>query len=116
MRAAGLRSQRGGVGYYPSSGFVHMDTGSVRHWPRMPEEQLERVIARGPLNSRLASDNGASKTVAVAQAAPSRKPAFLAKLFGGNDEEDHAETTATAKPVTVASAKPVAKPAEKPPA
>jgi uncharacterized protein YcbK (DUF882 family) len=118
VRAAGLRSQRGGVGYYPSSGFVHMDTGSVRHWPRIPEEQLERVIARGPLNSRLASDNSSGRTVAVAQAAPSRKPAFLAKLFGGNDEEDHAETTAAAKPVTVATAekpaaKPVAKPAEK---
>ncbi len=119
LRAAGLRAQRGGVGYYPSSGFVHLDTGSVRHWPRMPEEQLERVIAKGPLNSRLASDNSSGKTVAVAQAAPSRKPAFLAKLFGGNDEEDHAETTAAAKPITVAvsekpAAKPVAKPAEKP--
>jgi uncharacterized protein YcbK (DUF882 family) len=115
VRAAGLRSQRGGVGYYPSSGFVHMDTGSVRHWPRMPEEQLERVIARGPLNSRSASDNSSGRTVAVAQAVPSRKPAFLAKLFGGNDEEDHTETTA-AKPVTVAekpAAKPAAKPAEK---
>ena len=39
LRSAGLRSQRGGVGYYPTSGspFVHLDTGSVRHWPRMPE-------------------------------------------------------------------------------
>jgi uncharacterized protein YcbK (DUF882 family) len=117
VRAAGLRSQRGGVGYYPSSGFVHMDTGSVRHWPRMPEQQLERVIAKGPLNSRLASDNSSGRTVAVAQAAPSRKPAFLAKLFGGG-EEDHAETVAATKPVAVAAsekpaAKPVAKPAEK---
>jgi len=23
---------RGGVGYYPRSGFVHVDTGSVRTW------------------------------------------------------------------------------------
>jgi uncharacterized protein YcbK (DUF882 family) len=22
----------GGVGYYPSSGFVHLDVGPVRHW------------------------------------------------------------------------------------
>ena len=28
--AAGLRA--GGVGFYPSSGFVHVDTGSVRSW------------------------------------------------------------------------------------
>ena len=24
--------QRGGVGYYPESGFVHVDIGRVRHW------------------------------------------------------------------------------------
>ena len=49
MRYAGLRIQRGGVGYYPSSGspFVHLDTGSVRHWPRMTYEQLARVFPNG---------------------------------------------------------------------
>src|SRR6266567_3394604 len=38
LREAGLRAQRGGVGFYPTSGapFVHLDTGSVRHWPRLP--------------------------------------------------------------------------------
>ncbi len=37
IRAVGLRMQRGGVGFYPTSGspFVHLDTGTVRHWPRM---------------------------------------------------------------------------------
>jgi hypothetical protein len=41
--------QIGGVGYYPTSGapFVHMDTGSVRHWPRMTREQLVRVFPNG---------------------------------------------------------------------
>ncbi|HTH48107.1 MAG TPA: DUF882 domain-containing protein, partial [Candidatus Limnocylindria bacterium] len=35
IRFAGLRLQRGGVGFYPTSGspFVHLDTGSIRHWP-----------------------------------------------------------------------------------
>jgi uncharacterized protein YcbK (DUF882 family) len=28
--AMGLRA--GGVGYYPTSDFVHMDTGRVRYW------------------------------------------------------------------------------------
>jgi uncharacterized protein YcbK (DUF882 family) len=28
--AAGLR--RGGVGYYPHAGFVHVDTGPIRYW------------------------------------------------------------------------------------
>ena len=49
LRVIGLRLQRGGVGFYPTSGspFVHLDTGSVRHWPRMTHEQLVRVFPDG---------------------------------------------------------------------
>jgi hypothetical protein len=49
LRAMGLRLARGGVGFYPTSGspFVHMDTGSVRMWPRMTHEQLVRVFPDG---------------------------------------------------------------------
>src|SRR5262245_66126396 len=49
IRAAGLRLQRGGVGFYPTSGspFVHLDTGSVRHWPRMTPDQLAKVFPDG---------------------------------------------------------------------
>lgn len=49
VRAAGLRLQRGGVGFYPSSGspFVHVDVGSIRHWPRMTHDQLARVFPNG---------------------------------------------------------------------
>ncbi|BAR98836.1 hypothetical protein BV133_1243 [Blastochloris viridis] len=49
IREAGLRLQRGGVGFYPSSGspFVHLDTASVRHWPRMTRDQLARVFPDG---------------------------------------------------------------------
>ncbi|MBV5307915.1 DUF882 domain-containing protein [Chromatium okenii] len=32
LRDAALNLNRGGVGYYPRSDFVHLDTGSVRHW------------------------------------------------------------------------------------
>ncbi len=32
LRAAALHLRRGGVGYYPSSDFVHVDTGRVRTW------------------------------------------------------------------------------------
>jgi uncharacterized protein YcbK (DUF882 family) len=32
LRKAALRYGRGGVGYYPRSGFVHIDTGPVRSW------------------------------------------------------------------------------------
>ena len=49
VRMIGLRLQRGGVGFYPTSGspFVHLDTGSIRHWPRMTYEQLARVFPDG---------------------------------------------------------------------
>lgn len=32
LRAAALDLGRGGVGYYPASNFVHVDTGRVRRW------------------------------------------------------------------------------------
>jgi uncharacterized protein YcbK (DUF882 family) len=49
VREVGLRLQRGGVGFYPSSGspFIHMDTGSVRHWPRMTYAELSKVFPDG---------------------------------------------------------------------
>lgn len=49
VREVGLKMQRGGVGWYPSSAskFVHLDTGSVRHWPRMSRQQLARLFPDG---------------------------------------------------------------------
>jgi uncharacterized protein YcbK (DUF882 family) len=32
LRAAALSLHRGGVGYYPHSDFIHVDTGRVRQW------------------------------------------------------------------------------------
>jgi uncharacterized protein YcbK (DUF882 family) len=32
LRDAALQMHAGGVGYYPDSDFVHLDTGRVRHW------------------------------------------------------------------------------------
>src|SRR5262245_16039921 len=95
LREAGLRAQRGGVGFYPTSGapFVHMDTGSVRHWPRMPDAQLASVLSKGQLHSASASD-GAQR---------SRMPGLLARLFGGGrDEAQDAATAAAPAPVKVA--------------
>ncbi len=49
LRNVALAHARGGVGYYPRSGhpFVHVDTGSVRHWPRLPEDQLASIMKNG---------------------------------------------------------------------
>ena len=42
VRAIALRKQYGGVGYYPNarSPFTHLDTGEIRHWPRLTRNQL----------------------------------------------------------------------------
>jgi uncharacterized protein YcbK (DUF882 family) len=49
VREVGLQLQRGGVGFYPTSGspFVHLDTGTIRHWPRMTYAQLSKVFPNG---------------------------------------------------------------------
>jgi len=47
LRAVAMRMQYGGVGYYPSSQFVHIDTGGVRAWPRMSLDQLARLFPDG---------------------------------------------------------------------
>jgi uncharacterized protein YcbK (DUF882 family) len=49
IRVVGLRLQRGGVGFYPTSGspFVHLDTGTIRHWPRMTHQELAKVFPDG---------------------------------------------------------------------
>jgi len=136
IREVGLRLQRGGVGFYPTSGspFVHLDTGTIRHWPRMTREQLVKVFPDGR-TVHIPSDGKPLAGYALALAdvekrgnepsglimaqarnagvtedsdeAPAGKPRnFLASLFGGGTKSAPADT---AKPV-VASAKPAALP------
>jgi uncharacterized protein YcbK (DUF882 family) len=104
LREAGLRASRGGVGFYPSSNFVHLDTGSVRHWPRMPEVELAKVMAKGPITA-VASRKTDTKVASV------RIPNPFAKLFGGGEEEEDAETLAATAPAarTAEVKKPAAK-------
>ncbi len=49
LRSTAMKFQVGGVGFYPTSGspFVHVDTGSVRAWPRMTRAQLKKVFPDG---------------------------------------------------------------------
>jgi hypothetical protein len=108
LREAGLRASRGGVGFYPSSNFVHLDTGSVRHWPRMPETELAKVMAKGPITA-VASRKTDTKV------ASARFPNPFAKLFGGGEEEEDAETLAATAPAarTAEAKKPAAKASDK---
>jgi uncharacterized protein YcbK (DUF882 family) len=49
LRNSALIRERGGVGYYPTSAipFVHVDTGNVRHWPRLPRMELAILFPGG---------------------------------------------------------------------
>jgi uncharacterized protein YcbK (DUF882 family) len=101
IRYAGLRLQRGGVGFYPTSGspFVHLDTGSIRHWPRMTHDQLARVFPDGR-TVHVPSDGNPLRGYELARAdiekrgdgdaSTKSKPSLFAALFGAksNDEDD----------------------------
>ena len=136
IRAAGLRLEAGGVGYYPRSGtpFVHLDTGSVRMWPRMTRAQLQRVFPNGrtihmpadgqPLagyelalrdRERRSGRPAAGSSASVARAQtqgdgdivlPSEAGGgFFQALFGGgNEDDDRPATPAQARPTAVAAA------------
>ena len=125
IRFAGLRLQRGGVGFYPSSGspFVHLDTGNIRHWPRMTHDQLARVFPDGR-TVHVPTDGTPLKGYELARADIERRgngddaatvakqPNLLARLFGGksNDDEDEGSAPAvqakSVPTVQVAAAKP----------
>ncbi|MBV8848807.1 MAG: DUF882 domain-containing protein [Methylobacteriaceae bacterium] len=105
VREIGMKLQRGGVGYYGASNFVHLDVGSVRAWPRMSYDQLARLFPDGK-TVHLAADGRTlarydearaeiEATGGIAQDAPRGGKGFFAFLFGGGrDEEDDAEAPA----------------------
>lgn len=132
IRDAGLRLQRGGVGFYPTSGspFVHLDTGSIRHWPRMTHDQLARVFPDGR-TVHVPSNGGPLRNYQLAMADIQKrgnggsndsfmnKPSLLTSLFKGKQADDEDEgapsaTPAAAPRVAVAAAAPVPSPAAKP--
>jgi uncharacterized protein YcbK (DUF882 family) len=49
IRDIAMRMEEGGVGFYPSglTPWVHIDSGSVRYWPRMSREALTRLFPDG---------------------------------------------------------------------
>ncbi|MGY3450130.1 DUF882 domain-containing protein [Bradyrhizobium sp. USDA 4353] len=119
IRYAGLRLQRGGVGFYPTSGspFVHLDTGNIRHWPRMTADQLARVFPDGK-TVHVPTNGVPLKGYELAKAeiekrgsgddASSGGSNLLARLFRGRPSEDDEESgesdsKADAKPVQVAA-------------
>jgi uncharacterized protein YcbK (DUF882 family) len=120
LRAVGLYLERGGVGFYPTSGspFVHLDTGSVRHWPAVAAGDMPRLMAEGH-DLHASAEN-------VQTAHNNRPQTVVAALFGGHaaptptaDAPPAARVdpphVAAAKPVVVVAAvKPTVQPAPKP--
>jgi uncharacterized protein YcbK (DUF882 family) len=139
LRYAGLRLQRGGVGFYPSSGspFVHLDTGKVRHWPEISRQELARVFPNGrtvhvpsdgnpmpgyalalaDVEKRGASPSqsslDAAQSAGIAVASSSKNPSASS---GKDDEDDDAGNTpsrvSAAKPATTTYRTAEAAPAE----
>ncbi|WP_246718878.1 DUF882 domain-containing protein [Microvirga terrestris] len=123
LRAIAMKMQYGGVGYYASSAFVHVDTGNVRAWPRMSQQQLAQLFPDGktlhlPSNGKplagydiakaeILPRNAALATQASAGGGPSIGN-VLASLFGRNDAQPVPQQAPTQEsPVTlVASAGP----------
>jgi uncharacterized protein YcbK (DUF882 family) len=129
IRFAGLRLQRGGVGFYPTSGspFVHLDTGSIRHWPRMNHDQLARVFPDGrtvhvptdgkPLKGYELALADIEKRGNGDGAATVSKPSLFARLFRGKSIDDDEEAAAPVvnekpAPATVVAAAAPAKSAD----
>ncbi len=124
IRFAGLRLQRGGVGFYPTSGspFVHLDTGSIRHWPRMTHDQLVRVFPNGrtvhvpsnggPLPGYQLALADIEKRGDADDASAVSKPGLFKSLFQrkSNDEDD--EGAASVPAALMAAAMPTKSSAE----
>ena len=128
IRFAGLRLQRGGVGFYPTSGspFVHLDTGNIRHWPGITHDQLVKVFPDGrtvhiptdgvPLKGYELAKADIEKRGNGDDAATTRKPSFLATLFKGGksgDDDDEAVPEEKLTPAVMAAAAKAAAPRAK---
>jgi uncharacterized protein YcbK (DUF882 family) len=119
IRETAMRMQRGGVGYYPTSGtpFVHIDVGSVRAWPRMNYDQLVRLFPDGktvhiPSNGQplaryeeARAEIGARNGEYAPTLAQVKEKGFFATLFGWNeDDEDVAPVRVARAPAPVRTA------------
>jgi uncharacterized protein YcbK (DUF882 family) len=103
IREMAMRLQHGGVGYYPRSvsEFVHLDTGGVRHWPRMTRKQLARLFPNGQ-TVHIPSDGKPLQGYAIAKArlkngsSGSDRPVVFASR---NDEETTSSTNSAKAPL-----------------
>lgn len=121
LRATAMKKQVGGVGFYPTSGspFVHLDTGSVRAWPRMTRAQLKELFPDGrtmhvPTDGKPISQEGyqvalaewkrchsypcsnSSSGTQVASSGGGSGRTLMDVLFGGNSSQNNTQQPAPA--------------------
>jgi uncharacterized protein YcbK (DUF882 family) len=124
LRAAAMKVQGGGVGFYPTSGspFVHLDVGNVRAWPRMTREQLAKLFPNGrtvhlpPDGNPLPGYQLALADIERGQrtAAPPQKRSLLASLFSRDKDAEETDDTTSAREAATAQRSVTAKPAPAP--
>ena len=125
LRAVGLYLERGGVGFYPTSGspFVHLDTGSVRHWPGIADGDMPRWLSKGKeLHLAAAAHPVSDKPVVVASAASHKveTPAPVAAAPARAEPARPMQVAAIEKPALTAekpapaAEKPIPMPASRP--
>lgn len=109
MRYSALVRERGGVGYYPTSGipFVHLDTARVRSWPRLPRYELALVFPEG--RSKHQPAEGGSITPADVRVAQAKYRELAVQVA-----EFHDIRRGVKAPTLVASASPALPAAEAP--
>jgi len=80
LRYSAMIRERGGVGYYPTSGipFVHVDTARVRHWPRMVRDELALLFPSG--HSKHEPADGRPITPADVKSARERRKDLAAEV------------------------------------
>jgi uncharacterized protein YcbK (DUF882 family) len=96
LRNTGLRLQRGGVGYYPTSGspFVHLDVGNVRHWgPAIGDAEMARIMSGHPV-----------QVAALANTAKRASPGGSGKKSAPVAAPDDEDDVVAAKPAAVRTA------------
>jgi uncharacterized protein YcbK (DUF882 family) len=109
LRAIAMKMQYGGVGYYASSAFVHVDTGNVRAWPRMTQQQLAQLFPDGktlhlPSNGKPLAGYELAKAEIL-----SRNASLVTQASAGGGpsaQAPQAETPAPSASTMVASADP----------
>ena len=113
IREVALRFQRGGVGYYPTSRrpFVHIDVGSVRHWPRMSPQQLAQVFPDGdtlhvPTGGKPLPRTAPSTRIQVASATTAPQNPAPAQASAPAQRQQFVRPTPGVDPLIVASISP----------